>query len=151
MREGNNFLNQESEISNEWKTEFMQFFNPKTRAGFPSNREMLRQHAENKIKLLKQMSVLENNAAEKFEQASQISTNEKEKKATSLLGESFRKNIEINQLFEKQMELVLDENIKDTQTFESKFMEITQNIETLTEEKNKLENEAKSILGKNPN
>lgn len=148
VREGNNFLNQESEISNEWKTEFMQFFNPKSRADFPSNREVLRPHAENQIRLLKQMSNLQNNAAEKFEQAGQISTNEKEKKSTSLLAASFRKNMEINQLFEKQMELVLDENIKDQQIFESKFIEITRNIETATEQRDKLQNDAKSILGK---
>lgn len=150
VREGNNLLNQESEISNDWKTEFMQFFNPKSRADFPSNRELLRPHAENQIRFLKRMSELENNAAEKFEKASQVSTNEKEKKAISLLAASFRKNIEINQVFEKQMELVLDENIKDSQTFESKFTEITRNIETMTAERDRLQNEAKSIIGKKP-
>lgn len=150
VREGNNFLDQESEISNDWKTEFMQFFNPKSRADFPSNRELLRPHAENQIRLLKRMSDLEKNAAEKFERASQISTNEKEKKSTSLLAASFRKNIEINQFFEKQMDLVLDENIKDSQTFESKFMEITRKIETMNEERDRLQNEAKSIIGKKP-
>lgn len=151
VREGNNFLDQESDISSEWKTEYMQFFNPKSRADFPSNREILRPHAENQIKLLKQMSELENKAAEKFEQASQISTNDKEKKSTLILAESFKKNIEINQLFEKQMELFFDENIKDSQTFETKFMETTKNIEVMIKERDKLQNEAKNIVGEKPN
>ena len=98
VREGNLLIEQDVVITNEWKTEFVKVFMLENRAKFPSNREMLRSHAENQIRLLEQQEALRNSAADKFEQASQISNNEKEKKFTSLFAASFRKDVEVKQV-----------------------------------------------------
>ena len=148
VREGNLLIEQDAVITNEWKTEFVKVFTPENRAKFPSNREMLRSHAENQIKLLEQQKTLRNSAADKYEQASKISNNEKEKKFTLLFAASFRKDAEISRLFEEQMKLVLDDNIKDLKTFETKFMDLAQSAETKMKERDELQSEGKRILGK---
>lgn len=148
VREGNLLIEKDAVITNDWKTEFVKVFTPENRAKFPSNREMLRSHAENQIRLLEQQEVLRNNAADKFEQASQISNNEKEKKFTSLFAASFRQDAEISQLFKEQMKLVFDDNIKDSKTFETKFSDLTQSAEAKIKERDELQLEGKKILGK---
>ena len=148
VREGNLLIEKDAVITNEWKTEFVKVFTPENRAKFPSNRETLRSHAENQIRLLEQQEALRNSAANKFEQASEISNNEKEKKFTSLFAASFRKDIEISRLFKEQMKLVLDDNIKDLKTFEMKFEELAQIAETKIRERDELQSEGKRVLGK---
>lgn len=143
--EGNNLLKQEEAITTEWKIEFTKVFTPENRAKFPSNREMLRPHAENQIKLLEQKQMLSNSAAEKFEQASQITNNEKERRLTAFYAASFKKDVEIYQLFKEQMKLVFDDAVKDSKTFETKFTDLTHRIELKTKEKNKLQFEEKQL------
>ena len=46
------------------------------------------------------------------------------------------------------MKLVLDDNIKDLKTFETKFMDLTQSAESKIKERDKLQSEGKRILGK---
>jgi len=146
VREGNNLIKQEESVSTEWKTEFITVFTPENRAKFPSNREKLRFHAENQIRLLEQKQVLNNSAVDKFELASQLSNNEKEKRATALFAQSFKKNVEIDQLFKEQMNLVLDDRINDSKTFETQFMDLTQRIEIKGKERDELQTKAKGIL-----
>jgi TPP-dependent 2-oxoacid decarboxylase len=148
VREANVLLEQGTVITNEWKTEFVKVFTPENRAKFPSNREMLRPHAENQIRLLERLEILSNGAADKFDQASQISNNEKEKKFTSLFAASFRKDVEVSQLFKEQMKLVLDDNIKDLKTFETKFVALTKNVEMKMKERDELQSEGKRIIGR---
>ena len=147
-REGNNLLDQSADISHEWNMEFIKVFTPENRAKFPSNREMLRPPAENQIRLLEHQEVLENSAADKFEQANRISNNEKEKRFTLLTAISIRKGVEISQLFKEMMKLVLDDNIKDLKTLETTWMDLTQRIEMKMKERDDLETERKRILGR---
>lgn len=147
VREGNLLIEQESVITKGLKSEFVKVFTPENRAKFPSNRETLRFHAENQIKLLEQQESLLNSAARKFEQASQISNNEKEKKFTALFAASFKKDAEISRLFEEQIKLVLDNNIKDLKAFETRFTELTQSAEIKIKERDELQSEGKRILG----
>lgn len=146
VREANNLLKQGESINTEWKTEFVHTFTPENRAKFPSNREVLRPHAENQIKLLEQKQVLSNSAAEKFEQASQISKNEKEKRVTSQFAASFKMDVEIDELFKEQMKLVLDNSINDLTTFDRKFKDLTKSIELKMKERDELQSEGKSVL-----
>jgi hypothetical protein len=147
-REANNLLEQEEAIRSEWKIEFGQFFNPESRAKFPSNREELRPHAENQIRLLEQMEALSNSAVDKFEQASSISNNEKERRYTALIAASLKKGVESYPLFKEQMKLVLDNEIKDSQTFEAKLSDLTQRIAIKTKESAELQAEAGIIIGR---
>lgn len=72
----------------------------------------------------------------------------RKKKITSLFAASFRKGAEISQLFKEQMKLVLDDNIKDSKTFETTFTDLTQSAEAKTEERDELQSEEKRVLGK---
>jgi flagellar motor protein MotB len=148
VREGNKLIEQEADITSQWKAEYVKTFTLENRAKFPANRDNLRSSAENQIKLLEQQQNLLSKTADKFEQASQISKNEKEKKFTSLMAESFRKDIEVNQLFKEQVNLILDDNINDLQTFEAKFKELTQKAEMKIKERDNLQAEAKRIIGR---
>ena len=146
VREGNNLLDQQADIRSEWKIEYFQVCPPNIRAEFPSNREMLSPHAENAIRLLEHIEPLMNSAINKFEQSSQISTNEQEKNYTKLIAASVKKSLEIDQLFEEEMKLVLDDNINNSKTFETKFTDLSQRIEIKVKERDELQSEAKKIL-----
>jgi hypothetical protein len=148
VREGNAMIEQDALITSQWKAEFIKTFTPENRAKFPSNRDELRSSAENQIRLLEQQIVLRSGAADKFEQGSRISKNEKEKKFTSLFAASFRKDAEVSQIFKEQTNLVLDSNINDLQTFEARFKELTQKAEMKIKERDDMQTEAKKILGK---
>jgi vacuolar-type H+-ATPase subunit I/STV1 len=148
VREGNLLIEQDALIISEWKAESSKTFTPENRAKFPSNREALRPSAENQIRLLEQREDLLNSAAGKFEQASQISTNEKERKVTSLFAASFRKDAEVSQIFKEQANLILDNNINDLQSFEAKFKELIQKAEMKIKERDEMQAEAKRIVGR---
>jgi hypothetical protein len=147
-REGNNLLEQEEAVRSDWKIEFGKFFNPENRAKFPANREELRPRAENQIRLLEQMQALSNSAADKFEQASSASNNEKERRFTALTAAAIKKDVESYQLFKEQMKLVLDDEINDSKTFETKFSDLTQRISMKTKESAELKSESERIIGR---
>ena len=148
VREGNDLLKQEEAITSKWKAEFGKVFTPENRAKFPSNREMLRLHAENQIRLLEQRKALHSSAADKFEQASNLSNNEKEKRFTSLFAASFKTDVEIDRLFQKQMKLVIDNGITDSTTFERKFKDLTRQIEMKVKDRDELQSEGKRVVSK---
>jgi len=147
-RQGNALLEQEETVRSEWKAEFLKHFTPENRAKFPANREELRPHAENQIRLLERMQTLSDSAAEKFEQARGISKNDKEARFTGLIAASVRKSTESYQLFKEQMNLVLDDEIKDSGTFEARFSDLTQRISAKSKESDELKAEAEKVLGK---
>src|SRR5690606_38860870 len=115
---------------------------------FPSSRETLRPHAENQLRLLQKQKSLLSTAIEKFEQASRISTNDKEKRFTSLMADSLRKDIEIANYFVETMNLVLDEKVTDAKMLKNKFVQSGQNAELKMKERDALQSEAKRIIGK---
>lgn len=147
-REGNKLLEKDAAISREWRDEFITVFTPENRARFPSNRDDLRPHAENLIRLLEQRVALNNEAAAKFDQAAEISRLEKEKKFASLMAGSLRKDVEINLLLLDQMRLVLDEEIKDQIAFNSAFMTITDNVGLKLKESRDLSSAARECMGR---
>ena len=143
-------LEQDAKISREWRDEFVAVFTPENRAKFPSNRDYLRPHAENLIRLLKQRVILNNGAAARFDQAAAISKLLKEKKCITVMAESFRKDVEINLLFIDQMKLVVDDEIRDQKTFDSEFMTLTDSIADKVKESEDLQTAARACLGAKP-
>jgi hypothetical protein len=148
VREANSLIEQEADIGKEFRNEFVSVFTEENRDKFPSNRETLRPHAENQLRLLQKQKSLLSTAIEKLEHASRISANDKEKRFTSLMADSLRKDIEIANYFVETMNLILDEKVTDTQTLKNKFVQTGQNAELKVKERDALQNEAKRIIGK---
>jgi hypothetical protein len=148
VREANSLIEQETDVVKEFRNEFVSVFTMENRDRFPSNRETLRPHAENQLRLLQKQKSLLSTAIEKFEQASRISANDKEKRFTSLMADSLRKDIEIADYFVETMNLVLNEKVTDTQILKNQFVETGQKAELKMKERDALQNEAKRIIGK---
>ena len=125
--QGDTLLAQGTEVVAEWTREYGQTFTPQKRAEFPSNREFLDSRAERVIKLLDESSRLANAAADNYDQASRLMSNEKGK-GMALLASSIRKETEVNELFKAQMRLASDQEIQDATTYNEKFMNLAELI-----------------------
>jgi len=128
MREANELLKQDSDLTDQWTDEYQQGFRPEMRAQFPANRDVLRAHAEKIIGLIEESSSLSRRVAEKYEQASALSDNDAERRGVALLATSLQESVVAIQLCKSQMQLVSDESIKDQKTFEEKFKHYLQQI-----------------------
>src|SRR2546423_3439951 len=118
--EAEKLVEQQTKIVEEWTGEYSPAFTPQKRAEFPANRDWLRSRADRVITLLNESSRLANEAADKYDQASQLVNGEKETKARALFASSFRKEVEVNDLLKAQMHLVSDGEVRDARTFNQK-------------------------------
>jgi hypothetical protein len=147
VAEANNLLQQQSKIMEGWSREYGKVFAPQNRAQFPSNRDSLRSSAERLITLVDEGSKLGIAAAEKYEQASRLVKSDNERKGMALFASSFRKDVEVDDLFKAQMRLASDEKIKDEKTFNEQFRHLLQSIEQKRKESNKLLSDGKRLMG----
>jgi hypothetical protein len=146
MSEANGLLEQESKVTKEWTDEYSKVFTPQNRAQFPSNRNWLRTQGDRLIPLLDESSRLSNAAAEKYEQARELFGKEQERRGMALYASSLRKYAEINELLKAQMRLASDEEIKEEQTFNEKFMELMEQIQQKEKEHEDQLKEGKRLL-----
>jgi uncharacterized protein (DUF4415 family) len=119
--EANRIGNQQTKVMNQWAREFGPVFTAQNRAQFPSNRDWLNSRAQKIIPLIDASLRLSNEAIEKYEEAGRLMSNDQHKKGLSLMVASFRKSIEIEQMFKAQAQLASDETITDAKTFNEKF------------------------------
>ena len=119
--EANKISNQQTKVMNQWAREFGQVFTEKNRAQFPANRDWLNSHAQKIVPLIDESSRLNNEATEKYEQASRLITNEQQRRGLALIAASFRKSDEIEQLFKAEAQLVSDQTITDAKALNEKF------------------------------
>ena len=101
-----------------------QIFTVQNRAKFPANRDWLNRRAQESLPLLDECLRLENEAAEKFEESSRLWSKEQQRKGVALIAASYRKSIEIEQLFKEQALLASDPTITDAKAFNEKFIRI---------------------------
>ncbi|MBX3268045.1 MAG: hypothetical protein KF831_15205 [Acidobacteria bacterium] len=143
----NQLLEQEATITRSWRDEFVTIFPMENRERFPSNRKMLRPHAENQLRLLQEKEELLLAAVAKLKKASAIAAaNQKEKRFAELMAESLGKDVEIVRSFRKPMKMVLDETVSDAQLLKDSFAEAGQDAELKSKERDALQNDAKRIL-----
>lgn len=147
VREANGLLAKEAAVVKEFRNEYVSVFTIETRGNFPSNRDVLRPHAENQIRLLREQKSFLSAAIEKFERASAIAVNHKDKRFTSLMAESLHRDIEIADYFIETMNLVLDEKVVDAEVLKSKFIEYSQKAELKARERDALQSEARQTIG----
>ncbi len=147
MREGNELLQQDSNLTNQWTAEYKTGFRPDVRAQFPGNRDVLRAHAEKIMNLLDQSSGLTRRVAEKYEQASALSDNDAERRGVALIATSLKETVVAHQLYKSQMRLVSDEKITDQKTFEEKFKHYLDQITQQQRERDEHYSQGKRLLG----
>lgn len=147
MSDANTLIIRDTEITKQWVNEFAKVFTVENRAKFPSNREFFRTHAAQIITLVDESSSLNNSAADKYEQAAALSSNEQERRGMQSFASSFRKSVEANGIVKSQMQMVSDETVIDAKTFEEKIVHSWRLIEQKQRESSRDMQEGKRLLG----
>ena len=73
LNDASKLMERDTNVTEQWSNEFVRTFTKENRARFPANRDFLRTHAAQIIKLLDESSSLNKSAAEKYEQAAVVS------------------------------------------------------------------------------
>jgi len=139
-------IRHDTEVTKQWVDEFVKSFTPENRSKFPANRDFLKSHAAEIIRLLDESSRLNNGAADKYEQAAALSSNEKERKAYPLFATAFRKTSEANDILKLQMQIVFDEKVVDPKAFDEKFAQSWQLITQKQNERQQAIDEARRLV-----
>ena len=137
---------QEIKVMNEWAREFGQVFTEKNRAQFPSNRDWLTSRAQKLIPLIDESLRLNNLALEKYEEAGRLMSKDQDRRGMALIVASFRKDIEIEQMFKAQAQLAADVTITDAKTFNEKFASLNELIRQNQKEKDEQFAEGKRLM-----
>ncbi|HEY2964281.1 MAG TPA: hypothetical protein VGJ37_17795 [Pyrinomonadaceae bacterium] len=96
---------------------------------------MVEQSCTKIILLIDESSQLGSEAVEKYEEASRLMSKDQERRGLAIIAASFRKSVEIEQLFKAQAQLASDETINDQKTFTEKFAYLTTLIQQKQKEK----------------
>jgi hypothetical protein len=131
---------------NQWSREYSRVFSEQNRAQFPANREWLIEQAGKVMPLVDESLRLTNEAAAKYEEASQLMSKEQERKALNLIASSLRMEGEIKQLFKTQAQLASDHTLNDAKSFNEKFNSLTELIHQKQKEKDQQFDEGKRLL-----
>ena len=131
---------------NQWAREFGPVFTEQNRAKFPANRDWLNSRAQQIIPLIDESLRLSNKAVEKYEEATRLISNDQQRKGLSLMVGSFRKSIEIEQMFKAQAQLASDQTITDAKTFNEKFASLDEMIRQKQKERDEQFDEGKRLM-----
>ena len=147
MSEAYELIKRDTDLADQWTGAYKKAFTPENRAQFPANRDFLRTHAAQIIKILDESSSLNNGAADRYEQAADLSGSDQQHKGLTTLASGFRKTVEMNELLKSQMQIVSDDKVVDKQLFNEKFLHLGQLIaQKLSESQNQF-GEGKRLLG----
>lgn len=131
---------------NEWAREFGQVFTNQNLAEFPSNRDWLISRAQKIIPTIDESLRLSNEAIKKYEEASRLMTKDEHKRGVGLIASSFRKSMEIEQLFKTQAQLASDQTITDAKALNEKFAYYNQLIRQKQKEHDEQFDEGKRLM-----
>ncbi len=121
LNDAHKLVARDTEVTDQWTNEVEKAFTPEKRAKFPANRDFLRTHAAQIIKLLDESSSLNNSAADKYGQAAGLSRNDQQQRGLRLFASGFRKTVEANEILKSLMQTVFDESVMDLKTLNAKF------------------------------
>jgi hypothetical protein len=144
--EANKIDDEHVKVLNQWAREFNETFSEKNRAQFPANRDWLISRAQKILPLIDESSRLGGEAAEKYEEASRLMTKDQEKRGFALMAASFKKDVEMEQLFKAQAQLASDRTITDAKTFNEKFVYLNGLIRQKQKEKDDQFEEGKRLV-----
>ncbi len=137
---------QEIKVMNQWAREFGAVFSEKNRAQFPGNRDWLNSRAQAILPRIDESLRLSNEALEKFEEGGRLLSNEQQRKGWTLINESSRRSIEIDELLKAQAQLAFDQTITDAKTYNEKFAHLTELMKQKQREKDKQFEEGRRLV-----
>ena len=107
---------QQTKITERWVRELNVVFTDENGEKFPSNRDWFISQAEKVIPLIDESSRLANETADKYEEASRLMSNERDRRGLEHFAASSRKDVEIGQLYKAILQLASDRTINDKET-----------------------------------
>ena len=137
---------EQGKVLHRYAREVGQIFTAENRAKFPANRDSLSSRVHEILPLLDESLRLENQAAEKFEEASRLMTKEQQRKGVALIAASYRKSIEIEQLLKQEALLVSDPTITDAKAFNERFLRLNELVFQKQREHDEQFNEGKRLM-----
>ena len=147
LDEGQQLIKRDADVTQQWSNVFVKVFTPENRAQFPANRDFLRTHAAEIIKLLDESSSLSNSAAAKYEQAAGLSDNDQQRRGLTAFAAGFRKSVEGTGIIKSQMQMVSDETVSDQKIFNEKFSHSWRLVKEKQEQSYAHFEEGKRLLG----
>lgn len=85
-------------------------------------------------------------ATGKFEEASRLMSNEQHRKGLTLIAASYRKDLEIEQLFKAQAQLPSDTTLTSAKAFNEKFAHLNELIQQTQKEKENQFDEGRRLM-----
>ena len=113
MNDALKLMERDTNVTEQWFNEFVRAFTKENRAKFPANRDFLRTHAAQIIKLLDESSSLNQGAADKYEQAAFLSAYDQQQRGLASFASGCRKKVELNEILKSLMQTVSDETVAD--------------------------------------
>ena len=144
--EANRISDQQLKVLNQWSREFNQVFTEQNRAQFPSNRDWLNSRAQKIIPLIDESLRLGSEAADKYEEASRLMKRDQDRRGFAIIAASYKKSVELEQLFKAQAQLASDPTITDAKTFNEKFAYFNGLIKQKQKEKDDQFEEGKRLV-----
>ena len=121
LNDASKLMERDTNVTEQWSNEFVRTFTKENRARFPANRDFLRTHAAQIIKLLDESSSLNKSAAEKYEQAAVVSAYDQQQRGLASFASGCRKAVELNEIWKSRMQTVSDETVTDEKALDEKF------------------------------
>jgi len=144
--EGYKISERQIKYLNQYAREFGQIFTEQNRAQFPANRDSLNSRVQKILPLMDESLRLGTEATEKIEEASRLMSRVQDRKGVALIAASFRKSVEIEQLFKQQALLLSDPTITDAKTFNEKFVHMNELVRQKQKEKDDQFDEGKRLM-----
>ena len=111
---------QYTKVIERWAREIIEVWTPQNGEKFPSNRDWFISRGEKIVPVIDESARLANEAADKYDEASRLTTNDREKKAFALFAASSRKDAETTQVAKALVQLASDRTINDKETLNQK-------------------------------
>jgi hypothetical protein len=147
LNDANKLIARDTEVTQQWTNEVGKTFTPENRAKFPANRDFLRAHAAQIIKLLDESSSLNKSAADKYEQAAELSNNDQQHRGMRSFASGFRRTVEVNGMLKSLMQTVFDESVMDEKALNAKFSDSRDVIQQKRHEVDQEFQAGKRLLG----
>lgn len=111
---------QYTKVIERWAREIIEVWTEQNGEKFPSNRDWFISRGEKIIPVIDESARLANEAADKYDEASRLASNDREKRAFALFAAASRKDAETTQFAKALVQLASDKTINDKETLNQK-------------------------------
>ena len=141
--EGNKLVEEGNNLGQEAATKNKEIFD--NIQDFPDNRDDLRKPANELLDIIDKGSSKFHDAAKKFDEASKLKVDDKFKEYLSLKSQEFNKHADHIESIKGIPQAVLDENVKDLRSLNTKLTSVNEKIEKVGKEWKDLEAKANKV------